>query len=258
MVLSYYELTQSRKELASSIELLELKYKTTQILATLNGASALDVQKAKSDLDSAKNSLASLDQSISSLLSSINLFLGRNASDPVIIKPFEAADIKAIQARDVEKDLKTALSSSNNIKIAENTLSRLYNSRDAAELMGPMANTTVFDAAIKSQALNIKSLKQNLEKSFRELDQSLSQQILNLQAAELNLSLAEKTFSVETVKYNIGMTSLTEYKTAQLALLSAQDAFSKAQRTLYSSWERYKWYTKGVDVSSTSSQSSVG
>lgn len=254
MVLSYYELSQARSELASSIELLELKYKTTQILSSINGASALDLQRAKADLDSAKNSLSSLDQSISSLLGSINLFLGRSFSEPIVIKPFEPVDIKEVQARDAEKDLKKALGSSNDIKIAEATLSRLYSSRDFDEFLGDYSNPTFYDAAIKSQLMNIKSLKQTLEKNFRELDQSLAQQILDLQAAELSLSLAEKNLAIETVKYNIGMTPLAEYKNAQLTLLSAQGATSKAQRTLYSSWERYKWYLNGVDVSSKPSQ----
>jgi outer membrane protein TolC len=105
---------------------------------------------------------------------------------------------------------------------------------------------TMAEHTYQSKVYAYEAAKQSVMFSYGNLYRAVSDNRQILEAAQVSLSYEQKNCAAMEKKLELGMISENAFQDAQDALASAEDAVTKAETDLYSSYLSYEWATRGI------------
>ncbi len=225
----YEQIQLQKKNLDSTIELLEAVYQSTERQAQAGLATPTDVITAKQNLDSVRAGRMALESTETSTRQSICTLLGWQYQDVPDIRPLPSADLIRIDAMNLAADTQTAIN--NNFTLKYNRLNQ--------EILTPGS------AEMENIGRTIKAEEAEIGSSMVNLYNSVLQARNDYQSAQDAWALAQTQMAAAERKMSLGMIGRLEYLQQKNAHQSAEVSVRTAELSLIQAIETYDWAVKG-------------
>lgn len=228
-LISYYQKLLASQLTQENRALLDTRYQSAQVQASVGYATQMDVLNAKQALEQLDSSIISDDKEIMTLKQKICLATGWSYDADPEFGELPKLDPAQIDTIDLAADQAAALENNYTLKINQR---KYTNSTDTA-------------------------IKENLEKTIRDNQQKISSDIttkyqsLLTARASYELALAEQTIEAQTLaaaerKFQTGSASQLDYQQELYNMSAKNTAVETAKLSLLTAWETYNAAVNGL------------